>query len=80
MFRIKRVKVSSGLAAEQRTRKSAVVSDRQLSHDALQRVAGPVVVVPAQEPTGEGGRLKALLDLDNRCPGVSVGRVSLDVA
>lgn len=72
--------MSAVLAAEQRTQKGAVVSDRQLSHDALQRVAGPVVVVPAQEPTGEGGWLEALLYPDNGSPGVSVGWVSLDVA
>lgn len=90
MFKTKRVfglfgfkkkkKVSSVLAAKQRTWNGAAVSDCQLSHDALQRVAGPVVIVPAQEPTGEGGRLEALLDPDDRSAGVSVGWVSLDVA
>ena len=55
-------------------------SQGQFSHSALQRVAGPVVVVPAQEPAGEGGRLEALLDLDDGRPAVSVGRIRLDVA
>lgn len=58
----------------------AAASDGQLSHDALQGVAGPVVVIPAQEPTGEGGRLEALLDPDDGRPAVPVGRVGLDVA
>lgn len=59
---------------------SGEISQGQLSHSALQGVAGPVVVVPAQEPAGEGGRLEALLDLDDGRPAVSVGRIRLDVA
>lgn len=55
------------------------VSNCQLSHGALQGVAGPVVVVPAKEPAGEGGRLEALLDPDDGRPAVPVGRVCLDV-
>lgn len=55
-------------------------SNCQFSHSALQGVAGPVVVVPAQEPAGEGGRLEALLDLDDGRPAVPVGRIRLDVA
>lgn len=58
---------------------SGDASQGQLSHGALQGVAGPVLVVPAQEPAGEGGRLEALLDLDDGRPAVSVGRVCLDV-
>lgn len=55
------------------------VSQRQFSHGPLQRVAGPVVVVPAQKPAGEGGRFEALLELDDGGPAVSVGRVGLNV-
>lgn len=58
---------------------SGEISQGQFSHSALQGVGGPVVVVPAQEPAGESGRLEALLDLDDGCPAVSVGRISLDV-
>lgn len=54
-------------------------SQRQFSHGTLQGVAGPVVVVPAQEPASEGGWLEALLDLHDGCPAVSVGRIGLDV-
>lgn len=54
-------------------------SDVQFSHSALQRVGGPVVVVPAQEPASERGRLEALLDFDNGRPRVSLGRICLDV-
>lgn len=56
------------------------ISDCQLGHGALQGVAGPVIIVPAQEPSGEGGRLVFLLDSDDRCPAVSVGRIRLDIA
>lgn len=68
------------LTAE-RVRKRVVgrVSNGQLSHGALQGVAGPVVIVPAKEPAGEGGWLEALLDLDNGRPVVPVGRVCLNV-
>lgn len=54
-------------------------SDCQFGHGALQGVAGPVLVVPAQEPSGKGGRLVALLDFDDGRPVVPVGRVGLDV-
>lgn len=54
-------------------------SDLEVGHGTVQRVAAPVVVVPAQEPAGERGRLEALLDLHNRSTAVSVGRVRLDV-
>lgn len=67
------------LAAEQRGQRSGEISQGQTSHGALQGVAGPVLVVPAQEPAGEGGRLEALLDLDDGRPEVSVGRIGLDV-
>lgn len=59
---------------------AVIRSQSQFCHGPLQRVAGPVVVVPAQEPAGERGRFEALLDLDDGGPGVSVGRVGLDVA
>lgn len=55
------------------------ISQGQFGHGALQGVAGPVLVVPAQEPAGEGGRLEALLDLDDGRPAVPVGRIRLDV-
>lgn len=55
------------------------ILNHQFGHSALQGVAGPVVVVPAQEPASEGGWLEALLDFDNGCPAVSVCRVCLDV-
>ncbi len=58
---------------------SGEISHGQFSHGTLQRVAGPVVVVPAQEPAGERWRLEALLDLDDGRPAVSVGRICLDV-
>lgn len=61
------------------SRASAEISDFQLGHAALQGVAGPVLIVPAQEPPGEGGRLVALLDFDDGRPVVPVGRVRLDV-
>lgn len=54
-------------------------SDCQFGHGALQGVAGPVLVVPAQEPSGKGGRLIALLDFDDGRPVVPVGRVGLNV-
>lgn len=66
----------SGLIERKRSGK---ISQGQFSHGALQRVAGPVVVVPAQEPAGECGRLEALLDLNDGRPAVSVGRIRLDV-
>lgn len=55
------------------------ISDCQFGHSPLQGVAGPVLIVPAQEPSGEGGRLVALLDPDDGRPAVPVGRVCLDV-
>lgn len=55
------------------------ISDCQFGHGALQGVAGPVLIVPAQEPSGEGGRLVALLDYDHGRPAVPVGRIRLDV-
>lgn len=55
------------------------ISDCQFGHNALQGVAGPVLVVPAQEPSGKGGRLVALLDSDDGCPVVPVGGIGLDV-
>ncbi len=58
---------------------SGQTSQGQFSHSTLQGVAGPVVVVPAQEPAGEGGRLEALLDLDDGRPAVSLGRICFDV-
>lgn len=58
---------------------SGEISQLQISHSTLQGVGGPVLVVPAQEPAGEGGRLEALLDLDDGRPGVSVGGICLDV-
>lgn len=54
-------------------------SDCQFGHGALQGVAGPVLMVPAQEPSGKGGRLIALLDFDDGRPVVPVGRVGLNV-
>lgn len=58
---------------------SGVISNCQFSHSPLQGVAGPVVMVPAQEPASEGGWLEALLDFDDGRPVVSVGRIRLDV-
>ena len=58
---------------------SGELSQGQFSHGVLQGVAGPVVVVPAQEPARERRWLEALLDLHDGCPAISVGRVCLDV-
>lgn len=55
------------------------ISDGQFGHSALQWVAGPVLIVPAQEPSGEGGQLVALLDSDDGRPAVPVGWIRLDV-
>lgn len=45
----------------------------------LQLVDGPVLVVPAQEPAGEGWQFKPLFDCHDGSSGVSVGRVALNV-
>lgn len=34
----------------------------------LQRVGGPVLVVPAQEPARKGGRFESLFDHHDGCP------------
>lgn len=43
-------------------------------------LCSPVLVVPAQEPTGEGGQFKSLFDLQDGGTRVSVCRVTLNVA
>lgn len=49
-------------------------------HCSLQGIHSPVVVVPAQEPSGEGGRLEALFDDGHWGPLVPRGWVCVNVA
>lgn len=51
----------------------------QVLREVLQRVGGPVLVVPAQKPTSKGWRFKSLFHRDDGGTGVSVGWVTLDV-
>lgn len=51
-----------------------------ICHCSLQGIHSPVVIVPAQEPAREGGRLEALFDNGHRGPLVPRGGVCVDVA
>lgn len=51
----------------------------QVSAEALQWVVGPVLMVPAQEPAGEGRWFESLFDRHCGGSGVSVGGVALYV-
>lgn len=51
----------------------------QALNGSLQWVDGPVLLVPAQEPAGEGRRFKSLFHSHSGGTRVSVGRVALDV-
>lgn len=59
--------------------KHKVMSLSQAFGGSLQRVDGPVLVVPAEEPAGEGGRFKSLFDRHSGGTRVPFGRVAINV-
>ena len=52
----------------------------QAVHEALQRVDGPVLWIPAQKPASKGWQFKSLLHRHDGCPWVSGDRVAFNVA
>lgn len=60
-------------------KKNAFCLGSQFIHGSLQRINSPVIIIPAQEPAGEGGRFKPLLDDSNRSSLISDSWISLNV-